>query len=132
MNGLKFYLLLNAFLYAILTIWCLVKPAGTSHYLGYDFLNSSGKVEYLSIYVGLQFGFAVFLALCAFYGNLSIGGLIFCVSIYLGVMITRTCSALYYGNVSAVTFYVGALEYALGIWGIILLILSTKEHVILE
>ncbi len=123
----RIYLLINALFYLLFTVWCLIKPEDTAGFLGYSFLNNSGKAEYLSIYTGLELGFTVFLALCAFYPNIRLAGLIFCVCIYVGVMIVRPASALYYGNISQVTYMVGGLEYALGIWGIILLINEIKK-----
>ena len=123
---IQIYLLLNSFLYLLLAVWCLFKPTETGNYLGYSFINNSGKIEYLTIYVGLELGFAVFLALAAIYPSIRLAGLFFCVCIYLGAMLIRTGSALYYGNVSKVTYLVGGLEYASGIWGLILLIDQLK------
>jgi len=124
---LKFYLLLNAFLYLLFAVMCIIKPTGTGNTLGYGFLNNSGKVEYLTIYTGLEVGFAVFLAITAFYPQFRLPGLIFCVAIYIGVMSVRTICAMVYGNVLKVTYMIGALEYLLGIWGIILLTLELKK-----
>ena len=100
---------------------CLLKPTGTANYLGYNFLNNSGKIEYLTVYVGLEMGISVFLAIAGFFPNIKFSGLIFCVCVYAGSMVIRTGSALFYGNVSKVTYMVGGLEYLLGIWGAILL-----------
>ena len=118
---IQIYLLLNSLLYLILSVWCLLKPTVTANSLGYSFLNNSGRVEYLTIYVGLEIGFSFFLALSAFYHNIQLGGLIFCVCLYAGAMIIRTGSSLFYGNVSKITYMVGGLEYLLGIWGAALL-----------
>lgn len=123
----KIYLLLNSFLYLLLSALCLLKPGISANFLGYSFLNNSGKVEYATIYIGLEFGFALFLGISAFYLNMALAGLIFCVCIYSGAMITRTSFALYYGNISKVTYMVGGLEYILGICGIILLLRELKE-----
>lgn len=119
---IKIYLLVNSVFYLLFSVWCLVKPKGTATFLGYDFLSNSGRVEYLSIYTGLEIGFTAFLGLCAFIPGMRVTGLLFCVCIYAGVMIVRPVSALIYGNVSKATYLVGGLEYILGIWGIILLI----------
>lgn len=127
MNMLKVYLLINAFLYLLFAVMCLAKPTGTASTLGYSFLNNSGKAEYLSIYTGLELGFAIFLAICAFSPQLSVGGLIFLVCIYAGVMIIRPVCALCYGNMLTVTWLVGALEWALGIWGIVLLTVELRK-----
>ncbi len=118
---LQIYLLLNSALYVLLALWCLIKPTETANYLGYKFLNGSGKIEYLTVYVGLEMGFAVFLAIAAFMPEIKFSGLMFCVCIYLGSMLIRTGSVLFFGNVSKVTYMVGGLEYLLGIWGVVLL-----------
>lgn len=120
------YLYVNAFLYLLFCVWCLVKFEGTSNFLGYSFLNNSGKVEYLTIYAGLQAGFAVFLALAAYYKNMNFAGLVFCVALYLGIMLTRTISAFYYGHLTKATYLVGGLEYALGTWGLVILYINLK------
>ena len=124
---IQIYLIVNAFFYLLFAVWCIFKPTDTATFLGYNFLNNSGKVEYLSIYTGLELGFTAFLALCAFYPGIRLAGLIFCVCTYAAIMIVRPACALYYGNVSKVTYMVGGLEYVLGIWGIILLIGELKK-----
>ena len=124
---IQIYLLLNSLLYLLFAVWCLFKPTETATYLGYNFLNNSGKVEYLTIYVGLEIGFSVFLALAAFYPSIKMAGLVFCVCIYMGAMLIRTGSAFYYGSISKVTYMVGGLEYLLGIAGLILLICELKK-----
>ncbi len=126
-NLMQTYLLVNAILYFVFGIWCLIKMLGTSQFLGYSFLNNTGRVEYLTLYTGLQLGFAVFLAISSFNENMKFTGLIFCVCLYVGIILTRTISALYYGNVLKATYMVGALEYSLAIWGIIILIQQLKK-----
>lgn len=116
------YLIINMISYLVFSIWCLFKPAATAQSLGYNFLNNSGRVEFLSVYTGLELGFAAFLALCALYPAHEMTGLLFCVSIYGGLMILRPVSAIAYGNISRMTWVLGTMEYGLGIWGIILLI----------
>jgi hypothetical protein len=123
----KLYLILNAFSYLVFSLWCLIKSGSTAKSLGYDFLNNSGKVEYLSVYTGMELGFTAFFAICAFFPGLRFAGLVFAVCLYVGLMILRPISAIYYGNVTKMTYVVGGLEYALGIWGIILLVMELKK-----
>ncbi len=125
---MKLYLWLNTFSYVLFSGLCLFDPFGTANYLGYDFLNNSGKTEYLSVYVGMEIGFAVFFGICSFYEKLNLGGLLFAVCIYVGLMITRTLGALYFGHIANVTYMVGSSEYLLGIWGIILLVKELKKQ----
>ena len=124
---MQLYLYLNSFLYLSFSIWCVIKLVGTSQFLGYSFLNNSGRVEYLTIYTGLQAGFALFLALSGYYPAMRLPGLVFCVAIYVCIIMTRTASAIYYGQLNKATYLVGALEYTLAIWGTILLIRELKQ-----
>lgn len=120
-NTMQIYLFVNAFLYLSFAVWCIAKFVGTSGFLGYSFLNNSGKVEYLTIYTGLQMGFALFLAVSAWFPALRLGGLLFCVAAYVCIIVTRTLSGFYFGNLEKATFMIGALEYALCIWGLVVL-----------
>lgn len=124
---MQIYLLVNAFLYLLFTVWCLIKNETSAHFLGYGFLNNTGKVEYLTIYTGLQLGFTVFLSIAAFKEEMRFTALLFLVCLYLGIMITRTSTALYFGHLDKATYYVGGLEYVLGIWGVIILFLKTRS-----
>lgn len=119
---IQLYLIVNSIAYLIFTLWCLFKPAGTASSLGYSFLNNSGRVEFLSVYTGLELGFTAFLALCAMHPDYEMAGLLFCVSIYGGLMIVRPIASIAYGKVSRITWVLGITEYIFGIWGIMLLI----------
>ncbi len=124
---IQIYLLINAISYLGFSLWCLFKTDTTAKALGYNFLNNSGKVEYLSVYTGMELGFVVFFTVCAFHPAFRLGGLLFASCLYLGLMILRLISVLHYGNVSKITYMVGALEWILGIWGIILLVMELKK-----
>lgn len=119
---MKIYLYVNAFLYLTFSIWCLIKCYGSSKFLGYSFLNNSGQVEYLTIYTGLQLSFALFLGFAAYRPDFNLPALFFCVLLYGCIILTRTMSALFLKDLSNATFIVGALEYSLFIWGLIVLI----------
>lgn len=124
---ISIYLIVNSLLYLLLSAWCFMQPKGTANFLGLDFLNNSGKTEYLAVYAGLEMGFAIFFALATCYSSMRMPALVFCVCMYAGAMLARTTSALYYGNISSVTYMMGGLEYLLGISGGILLFLEYKK-----
>jgi hypothetical protein len=124
---IQLYLLINGALYLILALWCLLNPKGTSSYLGYHSLNSSGKVEYITVYTGLELGFAAFLFISSFYPGIKLSGLIFCVCIYSGSILIRTVFAIYYGNISKATYLLGGMEYVMGIAGVLLLLKEFKN-----
>lgn len=124
---MKIYLAVNALLYLVFAVWCLIKMNSTSHFLGYSFNNNSGRTEYLTIYTGLQIGFAVFLMYCAIKPEMALAGLIFCVCLYICIILTRTISAFYFGAPEKATYIVGTLEYVLAGWGTILLCQQLKN-----
>ncbi len=124
---MKTYLIINAISYLGFALWCLFKPTSTAQSLGYSFLNNGGKTEYMAVYSGMELGFALFFALCAFYPSLSNTGLIFAVCLYLGLILVRTITAISLGDIPKIIYIIGALEYILGIWGAILLYLELKK-----
>ena len=124
---IQIYLFINSAFYLGFSLWCLFKTDATARALGYHFLNNSGKVEYLSVYTGMELGFAVFFAVSAFFPAFRLGGLLLASCLYMGLMILRPISAMHYGNVSKITYVIGSLEWVLGIWGIILLVMALKK-----
>ena len=124
---IQIYLYINALFYLVFSAWCIMKLYVTSNFLGYQFANNSGKAEYITVYGGMQLGFSVFFSIMAYYPSLNNAGLIFSVAIYSCIVILRTISALYFANIQKATYMVGALEYTLCIWGIILLVNNFKN-----
>ncbi len=53
----------------------------------------------------------------AYFKEIQLPGLIFCVAIYICIILTRTISAMYFKNLVKATYLVGGLEYFLAIWG---------------
>jgi hypothetical protein len=123
----KAYLIVNSISYLVFALWCLFKPADTAQGLGYSFLNNGGKTEYMTVYGGMELGFCAFFALSAFYPKLMEAGLIFAVCLYLGLMLVRTITIINIGEVPKIIYIVGGLEYALGIWGAILLYIQLRK-----
>jgi len=124
---IQIYLYINAFFYFVFSVWCLSKLYVTSKFLGFQFIDNSGKVEYITVYGGMQLGFSIFFLIMAYYPSLNNAGLIFAVAIYTCLVIMRTISALYFGNIQNATYMIGALEFTLCIWGIILLVNNFKN-----
>jgi hypothetical protein len=118
---IQLYLFANAFFYFAFACLCLIRSKETARFLGYAFLSGSGKTEYLTVYSGMEFGFSVFLALCALNIQMRFTGLVFCVVMYLALMIVRPLTALVNQNLTRSTYILGTLEYLLGLWGIFLL-----------
>lgn len=110
------YLYVNAFLYFLFAIWCTIKTEGSSKFLGYSFLNNSGRIEYITIYGGLQLGFGIFLLYCAYKDRFD--GVIFCIALYAGIVLARVSSILILRkDITSATYMVGSLELLLLLWG---------------
>ena len=88
------WLAFNAILYLALGAWCTFDASGTSEAIGYALTNGSARSEYLTVYGGLEFGMAAFLALCAWKPELRQAGLLFGVASYGGIVLMRAISVL--------------------------------------
>lgn len=106
------YLWINAVLYALLSLWCMLMPRQTSQSIGFTELSSSGQSEYAVIYGGMQLGFAALFAWSALSGNQRFG-LIFSLAIYVPILLFRIVSVARYWPVSPTTLATGALEVIL-------------------
>jgi hypothetical protein len=110
------YLWVNAVLYAVFGVWCLVAPGTTARNLGYEVLSASGESEYRVVYGGLQIGLAVFFAYCARANDRA--GLVFAVALYLPIVLVRAVTVAKW-PVTSTTLAVGGLEallLATAIW----------------
>ena len=65
-----FYLWLNTIAYALLGLWCALRLDTTSAKLGYASLTDSGRIEYFTVYGGLQWGLALAFGYLASRGDL--------------------------------------------------------------
>lgn len=113
------YLYVNAALYAIFGVWCLVAPTTTARTLGYSVLAASGESEYRVVYGGLQIGMALFFAYCARANDRA--GLVFAVALYVPIVLVRAITVMKF-PVSSMTLGVGALEallLAAGVWALL-------------
>lgn len=64
-------------IYILSAFWCLFQLEETSASLGFGFLQAAAKLEYLSVYVGLQLGLGVAMLLVARQPMLLPGGVYF-------------------------------------------------------
>ncbi|MEO7014086.1 MAG: DUF4345 domain-containing protein [Dokdonella sp.] len=106
------YLWINAVLYTLLALWCMLMPTQTSQSIGFLQLSNSGQSEYAVIYGGMQFGFAFLFAWTALSGNHRFG-LIFALSIYVPILLFRIISVARFWPVSTTTLGTGVLEVVL-------------------
>ncbi len=120
MTTIEIYLWVNAVLYAGFAFWCGLKPTATASFSGISFINTSGRSEYFALYVGLEAAWAAMYAWCALHEDFRSAGLFFSVVLYAGLVSGRWISILQKGAASKNTYYIAAIEIALGIWAIVL------------
>lgn len=118
---MKFYLWLNAFLYAVLAIWCTVQHTKTASGTGYTGLDNSGHSEYLVIYGGLQLGLVAIYAYLATKPEYLRLGVLLSIFLYTPIVIYRIITVIKYDPVSPITLGTSGLEVALllaaiGLW----------------
>lgn len=84
------YLWTNAALYAAFGLLCLLKPTSTARSLGFTTLAPHGLVEYLTVYGGMQLGFAAFFAFGAMRGgDGALWTLWFALCLYVPIVLVR-------------------------------------------
>lgn len=114
----RFYLYLNAAFYLAFAAWCTIAPVQTAHSVGYETLSAGGASEYLVIYGGMEFGFAVFFAYCAQRARQL--GVVFALCLYGPAVVWRWPSVISHWPVSATTLATGILELVLFIAAVLL------------
>lgn len=87
----------NAILYAIFSIWCTVVPNTVQRFLGLEAVATQGRLEFLTIYGGLQFGLGAAFAWCALVPAYRHPGLIFGLCLYGGIVAWRTIALIWIG-----------------------------------
>ena len=109
------YLWTNAALYAVFGLLCLVRPTRTASALGFGGLQPHGLVEYLTVYGGMQLGFAAFFALGALRGGDSaLWTLGFALCLYVPLVVVRWVSLLTLpGPIPTTAWALAALEAVL-------------------
>jgi hypothetical protein len=107
------YLWSNSVLYLIFTLWCLFKTTATAEFAGLGFINGSGRSEYLTVYVGLEAGLAVFYAITALKPEYREIGIIFSLALYIGIVLVRTITLITISNIGMGTYIIAGLEVIL-------------------
>lgn len=92
MTLVAIYLFLNAILYAVLAVWCTMQWRTVARSLGYTQLDASGRVEFLTIYGGLQWGLAIVFFLAAREPGLHLPALIGSIAFYAPLVAYRLAS----------------------------------------
>lgn len=116
------YLWINAVLYAVFGLMCLVRPQATSKALGFEAFAPHGLIEYLTVYGGMQLGFAAFFALGALRGgDSSLWTLYFALCLYVPIVLVRWASiATLPGPIPSTAWALAGLEALLMVAGVAL------------
>ena len=107
------YLWLNAAIYAVFGVMSALAPAKIATSLGLTG-DASGKVEFFTVYAGLELGVAAFYAWAAYTGpQAQRVALMFSLCLYAGLVLFRAIGIAMHWPVSATILGVAALELAL-------------------
>jgi hypothetical protein len=94
---LELYLVLNAVLYAVFSVWCAMAPRTTAAWLGLTPVGPAGSAEYLAVYGGLQAGLAVFYGFAWWQPDSRPTALVLSIAVYGGLVALRSVAAIRFG-----------------------------------
>ena len=115
-----FYLWLNAIAYALLGLWCALRLDTTSAKLGYASLTDSGRIEYFTVYGGLQWGLALAFGYLASRGDLHRVGVAVAIAVYLPLVMHRVIGLLRFGPADTLIRMLAVVEVAMLAWALVL------------
>ena len=120
------YLLVNAVLYAVFGLMSAIAPAKIAASLGLSG-DASGKVEFFTVYAGLELGVAAFYAWAAYASPAAQRvALMFSLCLYAGLVLFRMIGLAMHWPVNSTILGVAALEIAL-LLGALALTLSWRS-----
>lgn len=109
----KMYLWINAVLYAVFALWCSIKADATASFLGYQFSETAGKIEYLTVYGGLELGLSFFFIFSVVANGMVFPAIYFSCFLYGCLVLFRILSLLYFGWSGINIFIIAILEFLL-------------------
>ena len=116
------YLLLNAVLYAIFAVATTVVPARIAAALGFT-LDTQGRIEFLTVYGGLELGLAAFYAWAVYTGAPAQRvALMFSLFVYAGLVLYRGAGFALYGAPGTTLMGVAGLELLMLIGAVVLVL----------
>ncbi len=91
------FLWFNAALYALFGLWCTLNPTQVMRFLGLGIAAPQGRLEFLTVYGGLQMGLAAFFTISALDPRLSSTAVKLGLCLYLGIVVWRSIALLVFG-----------------------------------
>ena len=116
------YLWFNAAIYLVFGLWCTLQHGKTTQTQGFLSLDNNGRCEYLTVYGGMELGFAAFYVACALRPEFRGAGILFSLCIYAGIVAYRLTSLALFSNISTTTKAIAGLELALFACAVLLFI----------
>ncbi len=107
------YLWFNAVIYFVFGVLCTLRFDKTTQAQGFLSFDSNGRCEYVTVYGGMEIGFAVFYAICALKTEYRSAGVLFSLCIYGGIVAFRTICLLTFSDISMTTKAIAGLEVIL-------------------
>ena len=117
---IRVYFWVNAAIYALVGIACMLNPERLARLIGYYTLDNSGSSDFLVVYAGLELGLAAFYGLLALDEGREETGLLFSLCLYAGLVVFRIPSLFLYDPVRWVTHVTAAVECLLLLAAVVL------------
>lgn len=118
------YLVVNAVLYAAFALVSSLMPNRIAASLGFT-LDAQGRIEFLTVYGGLELGLALFYGWATFSGPAQQRvALTFSLFLYAGLVLFRMAGIVRYGVPGATMLAVAALELVLLAGALVLILRS--------
>jgi len=117
---IRIYFWVNAAIYALIGLACMLNPERLARVVGYYTMDNSGSSDFLVVYGGLELGLALFYFLLAGSEEREGVGLLFSLCLYGGLVAFRLPSLLLYDPVRWVTHATAGLELLLLLGAIVL------------
>jgi hypothetical protein len=107
------YLVVNALLYAVFAVASAIVPERIAAALGFT-LDAQGRVEFLTVYAGLELGLAVFYGWAAYADAAAQrSAMLFSLFLYAGLVLFRVTGIVRYGMPGTTMLAVAGLELLL-------------------
>ena len=107
------YLWFNSALYLIFAVLCTLRVDKVTQAQGFLSIDSNGRCEYLTVYGGMELGFAAFFAICALKAEYRSAGILFALCMYIGIVSYRSACLLTLSDISVTTKVIAGLEVVL-------------------
>ncbi len=117
---IRAYLILNAAIYVIFSLWCTIAPEKTAANIGFAFRSGSGRSEFVTVYGGLELGMAAFFLIAGMRSEFQLAGLLFALCLYAAIVAFRIVTLLTVPGIERITYGTFGLEVVLGLAAAIL------------